>query len=535
MISLNTTARCCLFLFTSILLAPSISSARYTDIDVQNGGFCGVLPSGQAECVGREFSDPTQLTVDPDERYTTVQSGNQYSCGLTTGGLIDCWGEGPQGEGQTNPPTFDTPVVSLSVGPFHACAIDSQSIVKCWGQNVHGQTEPPEPINNFVDVEAFGIFASCGVKRSGRVLCWGRFETTYFLPDFRFSSDSPVSKIHSAERFAGSGANQIRCVTRQDETVQCFTNNRGDQVVSEFSNGPYKDVELFGARGGLSVCALTFNGELDCARLVNDDGTTDRIPLPVERSSISYAAIATDRNSLFALTQEGRLTAIDNSLNTIVPDETAFYAARLINTVNGELDIPTMSLDGAEFYGVGVGLELFFDIRGVGSVLSYDTQIFRDGVLLDTTDNATSYLDTTVEANTEYSYTIRLIHRYGQTGEFSEPVVVSTDANAPEDGANQPVPDPSTRPNKPTGLRAEVYWFDVELFWDRNQSGQVEKYEIRRNGELVGVSRGTSWYDDSTANGQQYQFDVIALGPNDEFLGMESTNVQIGEAECRVE
>jgi len=60
----------------------------------------------------------------------------------------------------------------------------------------------------------------------------------------------------------------------------------------------------------------------------------------------------------------------------------------------------------------------------------------------------------------------------------------------------------------------------------------VNNYEIRKNGELVATTRGTSWYDNSTQGGESYQFDVVAVGNNNEILGIESVSVQIGPAEC---
>lgn len=91
----------------------------------------------------------------------------------------------------------------------------------------------------------------------------------------------------------------------------------------------------------------------------------------------------------------------------------------------------------------------------------------------------------------------------------------------------------SARPNEPAGLRAEVYWFDVELFWDRDFSGNVRNYEIRRNGELVATTRGTSWYDASTADGGRYVYDVIAVAEDNSILGFRSVPVEIGTAVCQ--
>jgi len=193
--------------------------------------------------------------------------------------------------------------------------------------------------------------------------------------------------------------------------------------------------------------------------------------------------------------------------------------------------MPQLSITDAEYYGSMAGIELFFtavDETPYTYRLVYDTQIFRDGELLTVTDNYGSYLDKTATTEAEYTYELRAVHSFGQTGEFSEPITVSTSSN----NTDTPTPPTSTRPDAPTGLRVDVYYHDVELFWDRNTSGAVNNYEIRKNGELVASTRGISWYDNTTQSGESYQFDVLAIGMNNEILGIETVHAQIGPAEC---
>jgi len=300
-------------------------------------------------------------------------------------------------------------------------------------------------------------------------------------------------------------------------------------AIAEFNNGPYKAVfPMHGAnqiRFNYAACAQTFNNELDCVETVieAEDGSTP-LPLTVIRLSDTFKSVQNTGRSLIGLTFSDKLVSIGN--------DPGVNAESVMRAVNNELTMPTVAITDADFYGAGSGIELFFtspDETTFNYRLDYDTQIFRDGELLTVTDNYGSYVDNTVGDEDQYTYTMRAVHPFGQTGDLSEPITVSTTGNNTFEPGT---PTDSSRPNKPTGLRVDVYYHDVELFWDRNNTGNVSSYEIRKNGVLVGTTRGVSWYDDTTQNGESYQFDVIAIGNNNEILGIESVRTQIGEAVC---
>lgn len=504
--------------FVAILFPPS-ASARFTDFAFSRFGsnFCGLLESGRAECVNGGSADVTALAADLEQTYTKIGLGSLYACGITTVGEVDCWGSG--GEGQLSPPAFDAPVVTLSVGDYHACAIDSDSNLKCWGQNVHGQTEPPPPATGFRDVVAYSIFNSCGVRIDGELVCWGRLLSPQFPQGLDDVSLSPIVNI---ETNGDTG-----CVIRTDGTADCWQGNPESTVVAEFRNGPYESVFPLASGDNTPMCALTVNGELDCAEGPYERGSFGLAPLPlgVTRSSEFYQLTRGSGQFVYGLTFDGRIEAINVSLGTRLQ--------QVLDTINGELDIHSATLTDAQYYGPATGVELFFDFvpRAI-SLINNDLEVFRNGELIAVTDNLASYLDSTVVEGQLYEYTVRVVHVLGQKGYFSNAISVNTTSMSDSTDVSLPIPDTS-RPDKPAGLRAEIYWFDVELFWDRNNSGNVAAYEIRKNGELVAVTRGTSWYDDSGAEGDNPQYDVLAVGQGNQLLGIDSVSVQIGVTECR--
>jgi len=85
-----------------------------------------------------------------------------------------------------------------------------------------------------------------------------------------------------------------------------------------------------------------------------------------------------------------------------------------------------------------------------------------------------------------------------------------------------------------TGLEASVFGeTTVELIWDR-VSSVVTGYEIRRDGEFVGFSTGTSFLEEVPSSaGVLYRYDVIPVNQNDptQFLGFASVSVGVGGAE----
>ena len=108
----------------------------------------------------------------PGGSFTQVGAGNFHSCGITSSGSIECWGN--DAGGQSSPPsgTF----TELSVGAEHACALDAAGGVQCWGLGT-GAEAPAGLV--LTEVAAGGHNSStsthtCGIlEATGTVTCWG--------------------------------------------------------------------------------------------------------------------------------------------------------------------------------------------------------------------------------------------------------------------------------------------------------------------------------------------------------------------------
>jgi len=368
-----------LLVFTSIV--SSAAAAQYVDFELNNSRFCGLLEDGKVTCTSQFNSGTPALLPDPDLRFTEIQGGNYYTCGITTGGTVECWGDEPN-EGQTTPPSFDSTVVKLSVAPYHACAMDDGGTVKCWGQNVHGQTEPPATATDLIDLHAYGIYSTCGVKSNNELLCWGnQADVNPVAPLLLKLESTPMTQI----KFSYDAG----CIMRPDGTAACYQNRGDQQAFAEFSNGPYKS--LFPLTG------------------ISDN----RSPLTVVRLPETYKSVQSDFQDLIGLTFDDKLVAIS---------ATSFDRVNAtIRIVNGEIDMPSLAITDAEYYGANAGIELFFTAldESTGSYRRvYDTEIFRDGELLAVTDNYGSYVDSTATTEDQYTYKMRAVPLLARTNQL---------------------------------------------------------------------------------------------------------------------
>src|SRR5206468_1521033 len=84
---------------------------------------------------------------NPLTSVVALSAGGAFTCALTQGGGVQCWGDNGKGEvGSFGFATPDTPQVvagigvatSISAGFFHACVV-SGTVAKCWGSSDEGE------------------------------------------------------------------------------------------------------------------------------------------------------------------------------------------------------------------------------------------------------------------------------------------------------------------------------------------------------------------------------------------------------------
>lgn len=134
-------------------------------------------------------------------KFIKVESGNEFSCALTSIGLVYCWGDNEYGqlgngsnESSSNPLRVvdlnNEPIYfkDLALGDKHACAIALDSKTYCWGKNDVGQLGDSTFVNQMnptlvtnslthgVEKIIVKNNVTCGIALNGKAFCTGSNE-----------------------------------------------------------------------------------------------------------------------------------------------------------------------------------------------------------------------------------------------------------------------------------------------------------------------------------------------------------------------
>ena len=127
-----------------------------------------LLTDGTSDCVGAwPALDGTDHANPPTGRFVAVSTSLEHSCGLRTGGTIECWGRPLGGELLSPEGEFS----SVAAGSRHSCGLRTDGTVACWGS----EDQPAlldAPGGHFRAVAA-SSWHTCGVRDDGRIDCWG--------------------------------------------------------------------------------------------------------------------------------------------------------------------------------------------------------------------------------------------------------------------------------------------------------------------------------------------------------------------------
>jgi alpha-tubulin suppressor-like RCC1 family protein len=186
---------------------------------------CAVMNTGSVKCWGYNYygqlgnGTTTDVPVPVDVLgvvgATAVSAGGHHSCTLALGG-VQCWGfngNGQLGDGTNGNYSTATAVdglasgvASISAGVGYSCAVTDGGEIKCWGANFYGQLgdgTAPDAHNTPVDVlgltgPATAVSAggahTCGLVNAG-VLCWGLNSSGQLGSNGGGNHDTPVGVV----------------------------------------------------------------------------------------------------------------------------------------------------------------------------------------------------------------------------------------------------------------------------------------------------------------------------------------------------
>ncbi len=189
--------------------------------------------------------------------YYDLSAGDYFTCGLSSGPTVKCWGlqtGGRLGNGTTafgrinTPQTVSFPVgfspSDVECGISHCCAIGTYSGASrtyCWGSNSHGElgnggttdTGTPQLVSGghtFVAL-ALGDHHSCGLETggSGLVYCWGY---NYYgqLGIGNNTEQHAPSWVFISNVISLTAGNNHTCAVNNGHDVYCWGSNSDGQL-----------------------------------------------------------------------------------------------------------------------------------------------------------------------------------------------------------------------------------------------------------------------------------------------------------------
>lgn len=122
-------------------------SEKYTSIATNHEHTCGIRTDGTAHCWGYRRLD---AIPPPDERFVAIAPGVGNACGLREDGSLLCWGNIRYSNGVELPanPGIETsrgPFAQITSGVSHYCGLRTDGTAECWGDDPYGYgtTSPP--------------------------------------------------------------------------------------------------------------------------------------------------------------------------------------------------------------------------------------------------------------------------------------------------------------------------------------------------------------------------------------------------------
>ncbi|MCG8554310.1 MAG: hypothetical protein MJD61_03345 [Proteobacteria bacterium] len=212
------------------------------------GHTCARLETGEVRCWGRnhvgQLGDGTEMaSSEPVSALVTsaldVAAGANGTCAPIQTGELLCWGDDTFGQMAGARPALVQGVrnaAALSLAVTHICASLASGQVMCWGDNRGGELgngtfalvpQPPVFVTGIRDATgvAVKLGASCALRRTGEVLCWGINNAGHLGIGSLDGTTTPLPILHVAAAVQISAGIHHTCARLQNGQVKCWGHN----------------------------------------------------------------------------------------------------------------------------------------------------------------------------------------------------------------------------------------------------------------------------------------------------------------------
>jgi len=306
---------------------PLVRDLRFARMSVSGYHGCGLTANGTAWCWGSntygQLGDGTKISRDypkavlTSKKFTAITVGTQvdrgFTCALTQGGAVYCWGS--NGEGTLGINTADpfklvptriaksaNDFVQVDAGNRYACALRASGALFCWGTNPTGElglgftsTKEIRPLRASVPLlsaVSAGGGTTCGIAANGAgVFCWGSNQ-------YGQTGKSPFTVIQTAASKVANSAGftlvsvgfRHACALNGTGSAFCWGDNTNGQLGTGVGTKLPTPTPVYGGNvfEGLGAsafggCAWRLNGSAVCwGESDLGNGTFGGSPIPVE-------------------------------------------------------------------------------------------------------------------------------------------------------------------------------------------------------------------------------------------------------------